>query len=371
MKEQQQSQTISTQSSVKNDDIFGANPTYESCSAVRGDNANLHTAGAQYFKKKYGFTLDQYKTYVIKCNGFVAVPAECQPTYTSVPKYRPIDGRGNNLNHPEWGASDTPFARFAPKGFEDGINTVKQSVTGGELPNPRYIVQNALKPAVRAPPPPLSYGVFALLTVLFITHDVHYQTPIQPPNKEQEYQCCTANNQGVLSQDLSNQACYPIRIPENDTFYEGSNVGCINLVRSQKSEYTNKVQPGEIMNRATSFLDLSLIYGNHESELKQIRLYQGGLFRMGRNNILAVDVNGNYIPSMRRFTMVPMASIWPALFTRNHNHLATRLADLNPQWDDETLFQEGRHSKILKVFLKLTKRIFKRVESTLQLSNTI
>lgn len=100
------------------------------------------------------------------------------------------------------------------------------------------------------------------------------------------------------------------------------------------------------MNRATSYLDLSLIYGNHESELEQIRSYECGKFRMGPNNVLPVDVNGNYIPSMKRFTMAPMASIWPSLFVRNHNNIATRLAALNPQWDDETLFQEARRINI-------------------------
>lgn len=45
-------------------------------------------------------------------------------------KYRSIDGRGNNLKNPEWGASDTPFSRFGLKNYEDGIYPIKKSVTG-------------------------------------------------------------------------------------------------------------------------------------------------------------------------------------------------------------------------------------------------
>lgn len=330
---------------IINDNIFGAAPTYDTCSISTGNNARLHIVGAQQYQKKYRATLDEYTTLVVKCNVFEPIPTGCRQTFTTRPKYRSIDGRGNNLNQPEFGASDTPFARFAPKKFQDGVDTVKKAVSGRPLPNPRDLVQNVLKKGIRAQPPALAYGTFALMTVLFITHDVHYQTPIQPSNQQQEIQCCTADRSKALPATQLNPSCFPIEIPSNDTFYHG-NVGCINLVRSQRAEYTDKVQPGEVMNRATSYLDLSLIYGNHQSELDPIRAKSGGLLRMGKNNVLPVDINGNYIPSMRRFTMVPMASIWPSLFAQNHNNLAKRLALLNTQWDDETLFQEARRINI-------------------------
>lgn len=328
------------------DNIFGASPTYDTCSVVTGNIAKLHTAAAQVFAKNYGVSVADFKTLVQVCHANEPKDAKCRTPSAPAPKYRPIDGRGNNLNNPEYGASDTPFARFGKIGFEDGINTVRKAVSGADLPNPRFIVQNALTQAVRAPPPPLAYGVFALMTVLFITHDVHYQTAVQPSNPEREIQCCTADNTKKLGKDVSHPSCFPIEIARNDSIFGSQHIGCINLVRSERAEYTDDVQPGQIMNRATSFLDLSLIYGNHQSELDPIRLYEGGRLRMGTNNVLPVDKNGNYIPSMRRFTMVPMASIWPALFARNHNYLADGLAALNPCWSDETLFQEARRINI-------------------------
>lgn len=328
------------------DNVFGADPTYDHCSVSSGNNAELHTIAAQIFVNEYNLTQDTFENYAVTCNAFETTPSDCIISATPAPKFRPVDGRGSNPQYPEYGASDTPFARFAPNGFEDGIDTPTKSVTGEELPNPRYLVQNVLAKGVRAQPPPLAYGVFALLTVLFITHDVHYQTPAQPSNQSYETLCCTQNGSDLLPPRDSNLACYPIKIPKDDPFYKDGNIGCINLVRSQRGEYINQVQPGEIMNRATSYLDLSLIYGNHQSELDQIRSYSGGQFRMGRNNVLPVDSNGQYIPSMRRFTTAPIASIWPSLFARNHNNLAQRLEDLNPQWDDETLFQEARRINI-------------------------
>ncbi|KAJ6642404.1 Peroxidase [Pseudolycoriella hygida] len=328
------------------DNIFGAAPTYDTCSANIGKIARLHTVAAQYFKDEYNLSEDQFKNYVAKCNANEPVSATCRTPSAPAPKYRPIDGRGNNLNNPEWGASDTPFARFGPKGYADGVNVPKKALSGAPLPNPRKIVEEALTKATRAAPPPLAYGVFALMTVLFITHDVHYQTAVQPVDAEREIQCCLDDRSKALPPYQSHPSCFPIEIAKNDTLYQQGGVGCISLVRSERAEYTDQVQAGEIMNRATSFLDLSLIYGNHQSELDPIRLYSGGLFRMGRNNLLPVDSNGKYIPSMRRFTMVPMASIWPSLFARNHNYLAQGLAEINPQWDDETLFQEARRINI-------------------------
>lgn len=118
------------------------------------------------------------------------------------------------------------------------------------------------------------------------------------------------------------------------------------MVRSQIAEFQDDVQAGEILNQATSYLDLSLIYGNDETETKQIRLYENGKFRMGKNNVLPVDSNGKYLKSMDRFVAVPIASVWPALFARNHNHLAERLAILNPHWSDEIVFQEARRINI-------------------------
>lgn len=328
------------------DNVFGAFPTYDTCSVDTGKNAKLHTVGAQVFRDEYGLTPAEFEAFANECQVFEECPADCKTNKAAPPKYRPIDGRRNNYENPEFGASDTPFARYAPKGFQDGIYTIRESVKGGPLPNPRHLAQNVLAKGVRAQPPPLAYGVFALLTVLFITHDVHYQTPVQPSNSQKEIQCCSDDGKEPLSPYLAHPACLPIEIPKQDACFASGNVGCINLVRSQQAEYTDKAQAGEIMNRATSFLDLSLIYGNHESELTPIRLFSGGLLRMGKNNVLPVDINGQYIPSMRRFTTAPIASIWPALFARNHNYLAEGLADINPQWNDETLFQEARRINI-------------------------
>lgn len=333
---------------VRPDNVFGAQ-LYDKCMDNEMENAKIHTAGAQAFKREYNMSVDDFEALAVHCKDFGNTPKQCRKDTCTVkthPKYRSIDGRGNNLKNPEWGASGTPFSRFASKNYEDGIYSIKKSVTGEDLPNPRLLVVELLMKAGRSPPPPISYNIDALLIILFATHDLHYQVPVQPKSTDKEIQCCSEDRREKLPRTLSNSACLPIEVSSDDPFYKNGNVGCLNMVRSQLGKYSHDVQAGEIVNQATAYLDLSLIYGNHESETKQVRLYKSGKLRMGKNNVLPVGPNGEYLKSMNRFILTPLASIWPALFSRNHNHLAERLADLNPHWKDEILFQEARRINI-------------------------
>ena len=54
-------------------------------------------------------------------------------------KYRTADGSCNNLQHPLWGKSNTPFERIVPPAYADGLSNLRESVEGGELPNVRLV----------------------------------------------------------------------------------------------------------------------------------------------------------------------------------------------------------------------------------------
>lgn len=334
---------------VTTHNLFGSR-TYDECNDVLVKHARIDTLGAQIFHEKYNMSQEDFEWHAFQCYSYLGRFDQCiedlKRSTPSQPKYRSIDGRGNNLNNPHWGASGTPFSRLVSKNFEDGIYSIKKSSTGSDLPNARLIVQEVLVRAVKSPPPPVTLNVIALLIILFATHDLHYQVPMQPKAVDSEILCCSKDSDHVLENALSNSACLPIEISKEDPLYKEGKIGCLNMVRSQTGEFPGQVKPGEIMNRATAYIDLSLIYGNHESDVKSIRLYEGGKLRMGKNNLMPVDATGKYIKSMDRFVAVPMASIWPTLFSRNHNHLAERLAELNPHWDDEILFQEARRINI-------------------------
>lgn len=301
--------------------------------------AKIVTRVAQYYKDDVHVSLKKFESTADKCKDVLDPPDQCIQDLLSNTKvhqkYRSIDGRGNNAKNPHWGASATPFSRFSPKNYEDGIYSIKKSVVdGSDLPNARLLVQEVLTKAFRSTPPPETLNVVALLIILFATHDLHYQVPMQPKGGDKEILCCSKNRYPLPLETLSNNACLSIEVSKADILYKNGKIGCLNMVRTQIGELPGQIEPGEIMDHATGYIDLSLIYGNHESQTKELRLYKEGKLRMGKNNLLPVNANDEYIKAMDRFVAVPVASIWPSLFARNHNHLTERLAALNPHWND-------------------------------------
>lgn len=262
------------------------------------------------------------------------------------PKYRAIDGFGNNLKNPHWGASKSPFKRFAPKAYDDGVHSIRRSVTGAELPNPRKIVQNVLLKAEKVGKPKNLPNMLISLIVLYLTHDMAHQVPSETFSNGEGIRCCSSRNRDVLSPSLMHSSCLPISIADDDPFYRHGDIGCLNLHRSVLSSPKCCLQFGEIRNKATSFLDHSIVYGTEESAARSIRTLEKGRLRLDKKNVLPVDRRGRYLDSSERLTAVPIGVLWPALFARNHNKLAESLLVINPQWSDETLYQEARRVNI-------------------------
>jgi peroxidase len=270
--------------------------------------------------------------------------AESEITQQS--KYRSFDGYGNNLKHPFWGRANTEFGRFAPKNYDDGISSVRRSVSGEELPSPRKIVVDVLEKAEKPQVYAEAQNILFIIDALYIVHDMGHQVPVEAVNNCEEISCCSRGNKKVLDPSVSHSACLPIPISKEDKFYGPAGVGCMNMVRSESVSSPTTIQTGEVLNQVTAFLDHSNIYGSSKSENKKIRTRVGGQIRLGKNNGLPVDVNGKRTKLSDRFTTVPLSALLPVMLSRNHNNLARGLAEQNPTWDDEKLFQEARRLNI-------------------------
>jgi peroxidase len=302
-------------------------------------NVYVFTETAKLFADRNSSDLSSFEDHA-SCLG------RSEISLNSHPKYRSIDGYGNNLKHPHWGTPGTSFGRFSPKAYDDGIHSIRKSVNGSDLPNPRFLVQNILLNAEKTPRNQNTPNQLINFLVLYLSHDLAHQSPIQAFDSPAEVRCCSKENFQVLPSSLSHSACLPIAIGVEDSFYKSANVRCLNFVRAQLATSPSRIQPGEILNKATSFLDLSIVYGNSESESRSGRSFTGGKLNMGAKNILPVDQNGNYLESSHRLIVTPVAAIWPAIFARNHNYLADGLSKTNPNWNDEILFQEARRINI-------------------------
>ena len=262
------------------------------------------------------------------------------------PKYRAINAYGNNLKHPHWGTPGMPFGRQAPKNYDDGVSSIRKSVTGSELPNPRELVTKVLLKAYKVTRTAKEQNFFSVLNALYLTHDMAHSSPVEAFDNCQEIRCCSSGNKKVLDPSVSHSACLPISISQDDEFYSKAGVGCLNMVRSESASAPTTVEHGEILNKVTAYIDHSIIYGSDDSENKQVRSFVGGKLRLGKNDVLPVDSNGKYTKTSDRLTSVPQSAIYAVLTSRSHNNLAVGLSKINPKWNDEKLFQEARRLNI-------------------------
>lgn len=270
-------------------------------------------------------------------------------TYASLSshsKYRSISGFGNNLKHPFWGNSGTPVARFGPKNYADGVYALRKSVKGGSLPSARKISLNLLRKAEKGKRPKQQWSNLELMRLFYLTHDTAMIAPTESTNRDKFIKCCQTGGTGFLSPLELNHECAPVDVAPDDPTYKVGNVICMHFLRSGITTAPDGLNAGEIRNRATSFFDHSVFYGDDDIQANSQRTYAGGKLKMDRAGIFPVDGRGVFAESSLRLIFVPIAGLFGVFYSRNHNKLADNLALLNPQWDDETLFQEARRINI-------------------------
>gem|GEM_PF-3804089 len=150
--------------------------------------------------------------------------------WTSVGQEIPrMDGRGNNPDHPEWGAAGAPMVRVARAAFRDQIGA-----PGGASVNPRLVSnlvchQSGVKYNARK--------VSDLFWVWgqFIDHD-------------------------IVLMEVGDEF-FPIVVPDDDTLM--SKVRFIPFLRARPMEGTGTSvdNPRQYRNRITAFIDASNVYG--------------------------------------------------------------------------------------------------------------
>lgn len=74
-----------------------------------------------------------------------------------------------------------------------------------------------------------------------------HQAPVDQVGTTTSTRCCSSGNAEVLSGDLSDSACLPVEIPDDDSFFAPVNVGCLNMVRSQTASSPADVQFGKFI----------------------------------------------------------------------------------------------------------------------------
>lgn len=153
-------------------------------------------------------------------------------------------------------------------------------------------------------------------------------------------------------------------MPPHDPAYAQVGTECLNFVRTLTDLDSNcqyNGGPAEQLTVVTSYLDLSLVYGNSIMQNSDIREFQGGRMIVEERNgakwlPLSRNVTGDcdaidasevcYRAGDVRVNQNPGLAILQTVLLREHNRIADVLAALNPHFDDRTLFQEARKINI-------------------------
>ncbi|XP_071545466.1 LOW QUALITY PROTEIN: salivary peroxidase/catechol oxidase-like [Panulirus ornatus] len=279
----------------------------------------------------------------------------------SLSRYRSVDGTCNNLKNPTWGASFTPFRRALPPDYGDGVSSVRRAADGGDLPSARLVSTtvhlNKLADS-------RSYTVLTMTWGQFVDHDITL-TALSKGSGGRSIPCCS--EEILLQPSLYHPECNPIMIPKDDPFYAAFNQTCMEFTRSAPAPRCN-FGPREQLNQQTAFLDGSIIYGTSEKQLASLRKHQDGLLQSqvtldGRELLPAsqdpddgcnVEDQTHYdrfcfTSGDSRVNEQILLTVMHTVWARQHNLLALELKDLNPDWDDERLFQEARKILIAQI----------------------
>ncbi|XP_071386826.1 eosinophil peroxidase isoform X1 [Centroberyx affinis] len=321
-------------------------------------------------------TAEQLKslTDITGCSGRVRIPS-CR-TIQNLDKYRTATSVCNNMKKPRLGASNTPFTRWLPAQYVDGISEpmgwdMKRKFNNFMLPLVRQVSNNILNTTDTGV---VSDNEFTHMVTLFgqwNDHDLTF-TPFSPSIRS------FSNGVNCEESCERTEPCFPIPIPPRDPRFPTGPDSCIPTFRSapvcgtgfSAYNFGGEANKREQINALTAFLDLGQVYGSEEQLALNLRNLTSdeGLLRVnekfrdsGREllpfNTLQVkmcatrgrvtnNTNAQEVPcfiagDVRVDENIALTSIH-TLFMREHNRLARELRRLNPHWDSETLYQEAR-----------------------------
>ena len=253
---------------------------------------------------------------------------------------RSYNGSGNNLLNPKWGTAKGHFRTYVSNGFSDSI-----SLAGGEFrDNPRNI-SNALGSQPEFMPNELGLSDFIWGWGQFIDHDIN------------------------LNDDNLDEI-NDIDIPSCEPMFDPNCTGQMKMKMfrsiSDTLTGTDKNNPRRFINEITSYIDGSAVYGSDAARADWLRTKTGGKLKTSNGNLLpwntidgeygsAIDPNVPFMvvdghPKPAKFFIAgdvraneqPGLASFHTLWVREHNYICDSLAKLNPNWNDETLYQKAR-----------------------------
>ncbi|CAD6193084.1 unnamed protein product [Caenorhabditis auriculariae] len=282
-------------------------------------------------------------------------------------KYRSYDGQCNNFEHPLWGVSEMAFLRLLPPRYENGFNTPVgwekgRLYNGFPLPNARKISRKLIGTDEITPHTHLS--AMLMQWGQFIDHDLTLTAPALTRHSYREGAFCNRTCENL-------DPCFNIQLEPDDPkllVAKNQKYPCLEFERNgaacgsgETSPIFQRVTYRDQLNVLTSYLDASAIYGNTEEQALELRdLYSDhGILRfdivseaqkpyLPFEKESEMDCRRNYSEEnpircflagdLRANEQLGLTSMH-TIFLREHNRIASRLLELNSNWDGETIYQ--------------------------------
>ena len=251
---------------------------------------------------------------------------------------RSIDGSGNNVSNPDWGAVHAPFVRWSSACYADSIS----APIGAGRANARTI-SNVLFDQGAPLADAMGLSDFCWVFGQFVDHDL----TLSPNGNENLF----------------------IQVPRGDPDFDPFGIGAtlIPLKRSEPAPGTGTSvdNPREHFNEITAFVDGSNVYGSNAEMADWLRTFSDGKLKVSAGNLLpyntvdleedgALDPDAPEMENANPYTTKlfvagdvranenPLLASLHTVFVREHNRLCDVLAAEHPDWDDEQLYQRAR-----------------------------
>jgi hypothetical protein len=237
---------------------------------------------------------------------------------------RTLDGSGNHPDNPALGSANTTLGRLVEPAYADGISLV----AGPDRPSARTI-SNALFSQADDSPEPSDASAFLWQWGQFLDHDLSHT----PPEEDGER--------------------VPVPVPAGDPWFDplGSGEQTIDMTRSV---YAPGEQPRQQLNTITAYIDGSNIYGSDEDRALALRRLDGsGQLKSSDGDLLPFNTEGLkndggsddpelFVSGDVRANEQIGLTTMHILFMREHNRLAQKIADENPQFSGDEIYQAAR-----------------------------
>ncbi len=230
-----------------------------------------------------------------------------------IQRFRTINGTSNNLKNITWGMAGGNLRRFVPAAYADGVSVP----SGFDRPSARFISNLVCDQEQSLIPNSRGLTSFVWQWGQFVDHDFGITESHEP------------------------HELFPIPVPSGDIFFDPFQTG-EQIITLFRSEYRYGPGPRNQINAITSWIDASNVYGSDAVTSRSLRTLSGGLMKTSEGDLLPVDEEGFFLAGDVRANEQPGLISMHTLFVREHNRIARRYAELNPNLTDEQIFVRAR-----------------------------